>query len=70
MKPKKYVGETAPVGFRLPVQLIERVDTFCAHVAQQSGFSPSRTDAIRMLLEKALTAEGFPPAETKGKAKR
>lgn len=61
-----------PVGFRLPDPLIERIDAWCQRMEQQlPGSTMSRSNAIRILLEKALAAEGLPAEQsTKGKAKR
>jgi hypothetical protein len=67
-RPKKYAEDMTPLGFRLPNQLITRIDAFCERATQLSGFEPSRSDAIRVLLERGLTIEGFPHgAETKAK---
>lgn len=59
----KPAEEMSPFGFRLPVQLIARVDAFATKGSQD--FKVSRSDAIRVLLERALTAEGFPHADAK-----
>jgi hypothetical protein len=64
-RPKKYAEDMTPLGFRLPNQLIARIDAFCERATGLSGFQPSRSDAIRVLLERGLTIEGFPhSAET------
>lgn len=61
--------EIQPYGFRLPISLMARVDAFAEKAASHMpGYKVSRTDAIRVLLEKALIAEGF-PAEQKAKRK-
>ena len=61
----------APIGFRLPVQLIERIDLYADKVRQSMfGHRVNRSDAIRVLLEHALAAEGFAAELPKGKAKR
>lgn len=67
----KFSEEMTPLGFRLPNQLIARLDAFCEQHAEP-GRLMSRSDAIRVLLEKGLTAEGFPHAgeAPKGKARR
>lgn len=60
-----------PVGFRLPDSLIERIDAWCQRFQQQMpGASMSRSNAIRVLLEKALAAEGFPGEQAQPKGKR
>jgi len=59
-----------PVGFRLPDPLIARIDAWCERFQQQMpGSTMSRSNAIRVLLEKALAAEGFAPEQPKGKRK-
>lgn len=56
---------TTPVGFRLPDSLIARLDAFCAaYEREHAGMRLSRSNAIRFLLEQALTAAGY-PAEAK-----
>ena len=57
----KFPEEMTPLGFRLPNQIIDRIDAFCAKSAIP-GMVMSRSDAIRVLLERALTVEGFPHA--------
>lgn len=59
----------APLGFRLPLSLIERIDAF-AESLQLPGQRVSRTDAIRILLERGLSAAGFPAAEPGKPGKR
>ena len=67
----KHPEELAPLGFRLPVTLIARIDAYCDKVeGMLAGHKVSRSDAIRVLLEKALTAEGFPPASATKPTKR
>jgi Arc/MetJ-type ribon-helix-helix transcriptional regulator len=55
-----------PIGFRLPAQLVARIDAYADKVRESlAGHRINRSDAIRVLLEKALAAEGFPAAEAK-----
>jgi hypothetical protein len=57
-----------PVGFRLPDSIIARIDAYSRHVeAKVPGVKLSRSNAIRALLELALTAQGFPGQQPKGK---
>lgn len=64
-RPKPSV-ELAPLGFRLPVTIIERLDAYCGALSEKTGgHSISRSDAIRVLLDRALAVEGFPPAGQK-----
>jgi hypothetical protein len=69
----KFPEEMTPLGFRLPNQLIDRLDAYCDKHAEP-GRVMSRSDAIRVLLEKGLAAEGLPhavdAAKAKAKAKR
>jgi len=60
-----------PVGFRLPQALLDRVDAFGEKLAQQTpGLTARRSDVIRILLERALMAEGLPAATETTKPKR
>lgn len=48
-------------GFRLPIQLVARVDAFADKEASGlPGYRVSRSDAVRVLLERSLTEAGFP----------
>jgi len=54
-----------PVGFRLPEALIEQIDAFMLELRRTSpGITISRSDAIRVLLERGLKAT---QSERKGK---
>lgn len=66
---KKQAEDMTPLGFRLPNQLIARIDAFCARATQLSGFQHSRSEAIRVLLERALTIESFPHGDQRQTAK-
>jgi len=55
-------------GFRLPETIVERIDAFARSI-EQPGQRVSRSTAIRVLLEKALTGSGFPAEAPKGKRK-
>jgi len=60
-----------PVGFRLPQALLDRVDAFGTKLAQQTpGLTARRSDVIRILLERALSAEGLPAGGDAPKGKR
>lgn len=49
--------ELKPVGFRLPASLVERIDAYVAQLRKANpGQLVSRSDAIRVLLEKGLVA--------------
>lgn len=51
---------TKQVGFRFQVDLVERIDAYAKKVrADLPGLTFTRADAARVLLEKALIAEGF-----------
>ena len=54
----------------MPVGLIERVDAYCEAMQRRTGLRVSRSDAIRVLLEKALTVEGFGAEQPAAKPKR
>lgn len=67
----KHPEELAPLGFRLPVTLIARIDAYCEKMETVlSGHRVSRSDAIRVLLERALVAEGFPAAEATARKRK
>jgi hypothetical protein len=55
----KELQDSVNLGFRVPGALIEKLDRYCERVRAQHGHHVSRSDAIRVLLEKALTAEGL-----------
>lgn len=59
------------LGFRVPAALVARVDAYCEQMAAAMyGHKVSRSDAIRVLLTKALDAEGIPAPDSKpGKRK-
>ncbi len=51
-------NKTFQTGVRLPVTLLERLDALTAKwMADNPGVSLSRSDAVRMLLVRALNAE-------------
>lgn len=53
--------ETKPVGYRLPTELIARLDAYVVRMAEQTpGMRFTQADAVRVLLTKALDAEGVP----------
>jgi antitoxin component of RelBE/YafQ-DinJ toxin-antitoxin module len=67
----KPAAEMGQYGFRLPVSVINRVDAFAVQAASAlPGYKLSRSDAIRVLLERALTAEGLPAVADAPKGKR
>jgi hypothetical protein len=52
------MGETKVVSFRLPVELLERVDKLGEHLGRLAGGIPqARADVVKMLLVRALDAE-------------
>jgi hypothetical protein len=53
------VDDSKVVGFRLPQVLLDRIDAFGAQFsAANAGLEISRSDAVRLLLTRALDAEG------------
>ena len=58
-----------PVGFRLPESVIARIAAFAAS-KEEPGQVVSRSNAIRMLLERALTDAGFGPDDGKKRVGR
>lgn len=48
---------TTQTAFRLPTELVERVDAYATRVGQHLHISLNRTDAVTMLLQAALKAE-------------
>jgi hypothetical protein len=60
---------TKQVAFRLPESLVKRIDGYAAALSRaQPGIEFTRADAVRVLLTRALDAEG--PAPSKQKARR
>ena len=61
-----------PLGFRLPTPLVARIDGYCERMEKLlPGHRVSRSDAIRVLLEKALAAdEAALPVASKAKRAR
>lgn len=51
---------TTQTAFRLPSELVERVDAYAARMKQQLHIDITRTDAVTMLLQAALKAEHVP----------
>ena len=63
-----HMGETKVVSFRLPVELLERVDKLSEHLAKQAGGIPqARADVVKMLLGRALEAEELKLKKTRKK---
>lgn len=57
-----------PIAMKWPEDLIARLEA-CTEKFKRDmpGMSVTRSDVVRILLERGLAAEGFPPAEQKGK---
>lgn len=49
---------TRQLTFRLPEDLIARVESCVTHMQERSGFSITRADVVRMLLTRALDEAG------------
>ena len=59
------MADTEQVAFRLPKDLIARIDDYAARLAkEQAGMTVTRTDVVRVLLTRALDAE--PASKPKG----
>jgi hypothetical protein len=57
------------VAYRLPADLVARIGRYQAKLAADlPGMDVTQANAVRVLLEKALAAEGFPAREPAGKA--
>lgn len=51
---------TAPLAFRLTPELVARLDAFVGRLDERTpGVRHTRADALRALLERALTEEGL-----------
>lgn len=51
--------QTQQVAFRLSVDLVKRIDAYVARMkTREPGLEVTRADAVRVLLTKALDAEG------------
>ncbi|MBI5493757.1 MAG: hypothetical protein HY904_01955 [Deltaproteobacteria bacterium] len=62
---------TQQVGIRLPEELVARLDQHVERMrAAQPGLEVTRADAVRVLLTKALDAEGGKPAARTKKGTR
>jgi Arc/MetJ-type ribon-helix-helix transcriptional regulator len=58
--------EVRQVAFRLPSTLVNAIDAYVDSTQEKTpGLSVSRSDAVRMLLNKILEKEGFPPNRKK-----
>lgn len=53
---KDMVEDRRQVGFRLPEPLVQQIDAYALELGKSTGLTVSRTDAIRLLLEKGLQA--------------
>lgn len=42
------------VTFRLPAELLDKVDAYAEHLAAETGLPVKRADALRMLITKGL----------------
>jgi predicted transcriptional regulator len=57
---------TTQVAFRLPNDLLQRVDAYAEQLRREEpGRSAPRAEAVRVLLIKALEAEGAAPPKKK-----
>ena len=65
------MANTKQVALRLPVDLLDRLDR-CALKFRQDipGSNITRTDVVRILLERGLAKEGYPPDGTSTPSKR
>jgi hypothetical protein len=60
------MAETEQVAFRLPADLVKKLDDYAARLArEQPGMTFTRTDVVRMLLTRGLEAD----SRSKGKPK-
>lgn len=56
--PRKSLAETKQVAFRLPEDLVARLDDHAATMmSEHPGLDVTRTDVVRVLLTRALDAE-------------
>jgi hypothetical protein len=54
------------VAFRFDPDLLARIERFQEKLARElTGLEVTQANAVRVLLERALAAEGFPPAGSK-----
>lgn len=62
---------TQQTAFRLPEEVIERIDAFAARLTSQTHVQVTRTDAVRILLRVGLDELELPvPVTPKKKAKK
>jgi len=69
-RPKELPDDALNLGFRVPAALVARVDAYCERMKSVHGHRVSRSDAIRVLLEKALNAEGIAAEQPKAPKRR
>lgn len=57
------------VAFRLSEDLLNRIDRYQAKLATElpAGIDVTQANAVRVLLDKALAAEGFPASKGRGR---
>ncbi len=57
--------EQRQVGFRFPIDLIERLDAYAEQMGKEMpGLKFTRADAVRVLLERGLAEAGLPRCES------
>lgn len=65
------MADTEQVAFRLPKDLVKRLDDFVARMsAAQPGMNVTRTDAVRVLLVRALDADEGSAKKTRKRSPR
>lgn len=58
---------TKQVGFRFPVDLVERIDAYADKLSRDlPGLKFTRADAVRVLLERGLIEVGLGPTTVEG----
>ena len=70
------MANSKQVGFRWPIEMIERLDAYAVQQRKKTGMNMSRAQAAFQLVEEGLSRAGFPapspktPGTTEGKSKK
>lgn len=56
----------ALTGFRLPAELLDKVDRYAARLSEETGIAVSRAEAVRVLLTVALESDAQKRGQKRG----
>jgi hypothetical protein len=63
------MANSKQVGFRWPIEMIERLDAYAVQQRKKTGMNMSRAQAAFQLVEQGLEGAGFPAAKPKDTAR-